>query len=855
MKARNRLIWFGITVALILFLVPWLGSSVLSATLSEIVGPFGNKPVAVPLENQTHSVEFVADESGKSSPRLNPRTIVICVGDSIEFKDNWTGQVNVFSYSSVFRFDTGRFRSGESRTVGPFPRDGLVRIYNELTSNIKGYILVVDCSSKGREKSLKEGENQLRELVEKEEGKQAESGKKNAPQDKSSSSVHSDFGRGLNTTTFDTLYGQVIVNLPDDIGDTISGTVDTKAKGRTEDEVAKNQDALDNLVVAFDGMRLPVKQSSFVWHPPKPEPNTPARYHLRLFDVVQGKDATPIIEIAPEGKIIGGEWYPESKKTHPDFVWWPVGQQGRPKEIYGPFDGYFSTTAITIGGQEVKKLAESPRKLVFESPKNVVGLTEIRLREGNVEMKGEYRNVGIKLSAPTTTLPKGGSTTVTGVATGVGGSQQPIPIHVECTGQVDMQGGNSQTLQAPPSSDPNATFVFNLPIRATKGPGPFSVTATIVASNDLTILAEEVPPANVFFREGAAPLPDPCEALLRVKLQIAQGMLAAAGASRDMTGVGFWQDQIKKIEKQLKECEEKKAQQTKEEGNKPEVPVTTPPGALPSGSPPPQPSPQSQPSPKPQPSSTPQPSPTPPPSSTPQPPTVSCPGDCTFTTTVTYTVNASGAVTDFTYKMDNEIGTGDCDAEFGHGAGWFRGNRPAKANPVAITQADAFNVLKKKELEAKARTGPLTPDEESELKRLSANVPRGVDVTANADGQPVEIKVAGPFNSIDINIAHITYCFCRGGGVEADMPVRFIYKAGAEVLHNGATRTQRPDGANTVVTWTWTKTLPCTPSSSSRRNFDELIAWQQAEGPERDIRERRLRQQDKNLKREKVVEK
>jgi len=128
-------------------------------------------------------------------------------------------------------------------------------------------------------------------------------------------------------------------------------------------------------------------------------------------------------------------------------------------------------------------------------------------------------------------------------------------------------------------------------------------------------------------------------------------------------------------------------------------------------------------------------------------------------------------------------------------------------------------------------------------------------VTANADGEPVEIKVADPFNSIDINIAHITYCSCRGGGVEADMPVRFIYIAHAQVLHNGATCTQRPGGANTVVTLTWTKTLPCLPPSSSRPNFDELTAWQQAKGPERDRTENRLRQQDKNLKREKVVEK
>lgn len=286
---------------------------------------------------------------------------------------------------------------------------------------------------------------------------------------------------GLRKFTFDTLQGEVTVNLPDDAaaGDTISGTVFTKPKGKSDEEQAKNKAGLDELVLAVDGLRFPVKQASFVWHSPKPQANSSAHYDMKLLDVARGKEMTAIIEFDSADKIIGGEWDPGSKQTHPDFLWWPVGGAGRPKEIYGPFDGYFSTTVITIGGQEVRKLAESPRKLVFESPHNITGLTDVVFREGNVEMKGEYRSVGIRLSAPTTTLPKGGSTTVTGVASGVGGSRQPIPIHVECVGQVDMQGGNSQILQAPPSSDPNATFVFNLLVRATKGPGPFTVTAIV----------------------------------------------------------------------------------------------------------------------------------------------------------------------------------------------------------------------------------------------------------------------------------------------------------------------------------------------------------------------------------------
>ena len=157
-------------------------------------------------------------------------------------------------------------------------------------------------------------------------------------------------------------------------------------------------------------------------------------------------------------------------------------------------------------------------------------------------------------------------------------------------------------------------------------------------------------------------------------------------------------------------------------------------------------------------------------------------------------------------------------------------------NPVDLTEKDVWGLLNK------------------------SGGPSGVDVTANKDDEPVEIKVTGPLNSIDINVAHITYCNCRGdGAVEEDMPVRFIYRTSAgegEVLHNGATRTQAQVGANTEVTWTWTKTLHCSPSGSNRPNYDALLDWQNAKGePERVRREQNLRARDKNLKKEKAVEK
>ncbi len=229
-----------------------------------------------------------------------------------------------------------------------------------------------------------------------------------------------------------------------------------------------------------------------------------ARYHLRLFDV-DGKDLPTvlvevrIVETTEPGRIIGGEWYPPSRQTHPDFLWWPVGQQGRPKEIYGPFDGYFSNTLITIGGQEVKKLAESPRKLVFESPKNLSGLTEILLRERNVEAKGEYRNVGVRLSAPKTNLTRGERTTLTIQVNGLQGIDKPMPLTLESHGVITMEGGSFQPLMIQPSqvtADGRYTTTRGVTGLQT---GAWEATATVVTQPFNIILRDPDPPQTLLF--------------------------------------------------------------------------------------------------------------------------------------------------------------------------------------------------------------------------------------------------------------------------------------------------------------------------------------------------------------------
>ena len=144
-----------------------------------------------------------------------------------------------------------------------------------------------------------------------------------------------------------------------------------------------------------------------------------------------------------------------------------IGQQGRPIEIFGPFDGNSSNTSLnwTAVRSQVPDfekntenvsggfglLAESPRKAVFECPTNVTGPIELTLSEGKTQVKGIFRSVGVNLSAPKTSLVRGERTTLTVQVSGLQGIKQPVPLTLDSTGVITMEGGPYQPLVIQPS--------------------------------------------------------------------------------------------------------------------------------------------------------------------------------------------------------------------------------------------------------------------------------------------------------------------------------------------------------------------------------------------------------------------
>jgi hypothetical protein len=317
---------------------------------------------------------------------------------------------------------------------------------------------------------------------------------------------------GLTVVTFAVDRGKVIVNLPDDMraGDTISGTVVLEPTGNTQQEKERNQSSLEGLVITLGGKAAPARQMRFTIQPEfalKPDSITAGQTQTVLITIQNGNDTydtlkKPYPQITlPAGNLIpgltpsGAVITPDPKITQP-FIIPSLGQTGRLVEIIGPFDGNSSNTELNwtrprSAVQDFEKntenvsggfglIAESPRKAVFTAPNSVTGPMELHLTEGKTQTTSNYRNVGVNLTAPKTSLLKGESTELHVEVNGLQGITQPIPLHLTKGGVVTMQGGDVQTIRIPPS-DVNAygTYTTTRTITGVQA-GAWIATATVV---------------------------------------------------------------------------------------------------------------------------------------------------------------------------------------------------------------------------------------------------------------------------------------------------------------------------------------------------------------------------------------
>lgn len=337
---------------------------------------------------------------------------------------------------------------------------------------------------------------------------------------------------GLTTVTFEPAPGTVRVYLPDDMraGDTISGTVVAEPKGQTEEERAKNLTVLNGYQLVIENKSviepktITSKGMTFTMLVPKPADDelelklsvpSEIRFNRGDLKVDAGDGVAHFTSIT----IGTGVTITLPDENQVGFPLPTIGQQGRPLEIFGPFDGNSSNTTLRFGppkstvqdfekGTEnvsggfglIRPLAESPRKLVFESPSNVTGPVTILVKEGNgAPTTGTMRNLGVQLSAPKTNLMRGERTTLTVEVRGLEGIKEDVPLQLDSKGVITMDGGNFQNLRIKPSEvTPEGRYNTNRAITGQQA-GGFSVTATVIVRPFDFCLQDDSDPNRLFY--------------------------------------------------------------------------------------------------------------------------------------------------------------------------------------------------------------------------------------------------------------------------------------------------------------------------------------------------------------------
>lgn len=277
---------------------------------------------------------------------------------------------------------------------------------------------------------------------------------------------------GLHTVTFDTLYGNVVVALPDDMRatDTISGTVLVEPRGKDAAERAKNATALSGFVVEGAGSRT--SSGQFKWA-------VPAALIASM----------PLVLKDARGRTVGrAAAIPLDSANTPTpsaFQAPPFAQSGRPLVCVGPFDGDFLTTSASVGGAPADELAESPRQVVLRSM-GATGAGEIQIQEGDKRFAAPMQSLLVRLTAPTQTLLQNQTTDVKCVVSGFDAAPDnlfPVPFELQCltpaTAQLQGIPGGFVAHSINKQDIVNGTYTYSVGLIGTRA-GAYSVTARVL---------------------------------------------------------------------------------------------------------------------------------------------------------------------------------------------------------------------------------------------------------------------------------------------------------------------------------------------------------------------------------------
>ena len=286
---------------------------------------------------------------------------------------------------------------------------------------------------------------------------------------------------GLDSWTVTTPYGGWRLNLPADVqpGEPFTGTIFLDPVGKTDADRAKNLSGLK-------AHRLQVGDQKIDFG--KPYIPTYELYTVGLGRTVL-RGGYRLLYDPPFYNI----YLPVPR--HFDLPTPPTeyriltgGQQGGLFVIPGPFDGTVTDTDfVTINGERIPIISESPRSRVVWNTSKLLGDAKIEIGENGQTGTCPFHNVFVSVSATNLRLLRGQTATVTVTFTGLGRLNQDIPYDLvnHSPEVISMQGAQeSQNRMIPyamianPDDSKGGTYTDHVTITGV-APGPFRITATV----------------------------------------------------------------------------------------------------------------------------------------------------------------------------------------------------------------------------------------------------------------------------------------------------------------------------------------------------------------------------------------
>ncbi len=272
---------------------------------------------------------------------------------------------------------------------------------------------------------------------------------------------------GLHIIEFETPYGEIYVNLPDDMpkGDIISGTLSAVPSGKKEKDRAKNMELLKSYIIDIDNQKTAVAEEWGKWTIPDTD-----ELSIVLRDQQGNVAAKTEVAVIDKTPSLQSEEY-----KCPIYA-----QAGRLIRFDGKFNGDFSDTQVRMNEKEVNKLAESSRQMVVVSPMDQIGTTTIDLDEGDRNAEFKCRNILLEPSIGKSELKKGESTEIVVIVRGLEGLEDEIPLRIEnkTPNLVKMEEGGLISIQ-PDDVQEGGVYTFRTVITGIM-PGNFNIRASIV---------------------------------------------------------------------------------------------------------------------------------------------------------------------------------------------------------------------------------------------------------------------------------------------------------------------------------------------------------------------------------------